>query len=84
MPDNVTKETHIQGNVQIRSDKDLLALEVGIGQIGHGLLAGRHGVVGVGEKMRGGGFWLISKDFIRIRDCSLIQKLPLYPRKVFI
>ena len=56
MPDNVTKETHIQGNVQIRSDKDLLALEVGIGQIGHGLLAGRHGVVGdVGEKMRESG-----------------------------
>ena len=57
------KKTHIQGNVQIRSDEDLLALEVGIGQIGHGLLAGRHGLlVGCGGKMREravqGGFWL--------------------------
>ena len=36
--------THVQGNVQVGADQDLLALEVGIGQIGHGLLAGRrHG-----------------------------------------
>lgn len=50
-----TKETHIQGNVQIRSDKDLLALEVGIGQIGHGLLAGRHALlVGWRKNERGG------------------------------
>ena len=36
-------KTHVQGNVQVGADQDLLALEVGIGQIGHGLLAGRHG-----------------------------------------
>ena len=36
-------KTHVQGNVQVSADQDLLALEVGIGQIGHGLLAGRHG-----------------------------------------
>ncbi len=35
--------THVQGNVQVGADQDLLALEVGIGQIGHSLLAGRHG-----------------------------------------
>ena len=36
-------KTHVQGNVQVGADQDLLALEVGIGQVGHGLLAGRHG-----------------------------------------
>ena len=49
------KRTHIQGNVEIRSDEDLLALEVGIGQIGHGLLAGRHGLLVVLAKNESGG-----------------------------
>ena len=41
---NMVAKTHVQGNVQVGADQDLLALEVGIGQIGHGLLAGRrHG-----------------------------------------
>ena len=74
---NKVAKTHVQRNVQVGADQDLLALEVGIGQIGHSLLAGRHGwykeQVRRGGKMRRG--VVASSAPSKIRDATCMQRL---------